>query len=94
MGAVSRGVRSVNGKVIGVIHETFVVDNQEDSDIIDMIVSKGPDLNERKQLLMDNGDAIIVMVWNSFEYIYIDITICLIYRLNLYFSAGWRWYTG
>ena len=46
---------------MGVIHECFVVDNQEDNDIKDMIVSRGPDLNERKQLLMDNGDAIIVL---------------------------------
>lgn len=61
MGAASSGCRSKNGKVIGIIHESFVVDNEEDSLIDDLIISRGPDLSERKQLLIDNGDAIIVL---------------------------------
>lgn len=61
MGALSRGARSKNGKIIGVIHELFAVDCQEDVLIEHLIVSKGTDLNERKQLLFDNGDIFFVV---------------------------------
>ena len=61
MGGVNNGVRSKNGSLIGVIHEKFCVDADEDKLITDMIVCHGSDLTERKQLLLDNGDAIIVL---------------------------------
>ena len=61
MGGVNNGVRSENGVLIGVIHEKFCVDTDEDKLITDMIVCRGNDLTERKQLLLDNGDAIIVL---------------------------------
>ena len=38
MGAVNRGARSMNGKIIGVIHEKWCVDGTEDILIADMIV--------------------------------------------------------
>ena len=61
MGAANRGVRSGNGTIVGVIHEMFQVDNDEDKQIPNMIVARGPDLNERKQMLMDNSDYFVVM---------------------------------
>ena len=38
MGALNRGARSMNGKIIGVIHEKWCVDGAEDALIADMIV--------------------------------------------------------
>lgn len=61
MGGVNRGARAQNGEVIGVIHEKFCVDGDEDKLISNMIVSKGEDLGERKQLLLDNCDCILVL---------------------------------
>jgi uncharacterized protein (TIGR00730 family) len=61
MGAANDGVRSANGKIIGVIHEMFCVDNDEDRKIANMIKATGNDLNERKQLLMDNADCFVIM---------------------------------
>jgi uncharacterized protein (TIGR00730 family) len=61
MGALNSGCAAGGGQMVGVIHEMFVVDGQEDSRIQKMIVCKGNDLKERKQLLLDNADAIMVM---------------------------------
>ena len=80
MGGVNRGARSKNGKIVGVIHEKFCVDWDEDKLITDMIKVKGnsphifviisrsltsfyegDDLGERKQLLLDNADCLIVL---------------------------------
>jgi predicted Rossmann-fold nucleotide-binding protein len=61
MGSLSEGVRDQGGKVIGIIHEKFCIDGEEDTETKTMIVSHGPDLTERKQLLYDNGDCIIVL---------------------------------
>ena len=60
MGALNKGCREEKGEIIGVIHEKFVFDTEEDEFIKKMIVCKGNDLNERKQLLFDYGDCIIV----------------------------------
>jgi uncharacterized protein (TIGR00730 family) len=61
MGALNEGCVAGKGEIIGVIHQMFIVDGQEDSRITNMVVCRGNDLKERKQQLLDNGDAIIVM---------------------------------
>lgn len=61
MGAINKGCRSTNGVVIGVIHEMFVVDGHVDSLVTEMFISTGEDLTERKKLLRDNGDCIIIL---------------------------------
>lgn len=61
MGAANKGVRAGKGEVIGIIHEMFCVDTDEDRQIPNMIVAKGQDLNERKNLLIENSDGFIVM---------------------------------
>ena len=38
MGAVNKGARSLNGEILGVIHEKWCVDGEEDPMIPDMIV--------------------------------------------------------
>ena len=38
MGAVNKGDRSLNGEILGVIHEKWCVDGEEDPLIPDMIV--------------------------------------------------------
>lgn len=66
MGSITNGARAGGGSVIGVIHRRFVVDNSEDDRLGSvedggLIISDGPDLTERKQLLIDNGDCIVVL---------------------------------
>lgn len=61
MGSTNDGCRAAGGAIMGIIHEMFCVDNDEDRKIPNMIKAAGPDLNERKQLLMDHSDCFIVM---------------------------------
>jgi uncharacterized protein (TIGR00730 family) len=61
MGSLNEGCRSAGGHIRGVIHEMFCVDIHHDSKIEDLIVCRGNDLKERKQLLLDNGDCLLVM---------------------------------
>lgn len=61
MGALNEGCKQHNGKITGVIHERFVIDFGESKLIDELVVSKGADLNERKQMLFDNGNCIIVL---------------------------------
>jgi hypothetical protein len=42
MGAVNKGARSLNGEILGVIHEKWCVDGEEDPMIPDMIVVGEP----------------------------------------------------
>ena len=60
MGALNKGCTEKGGNILGVIHDMFVVE-EEDASIQTMLVSKGDTLSERKQLLVGNCDAIIVM---------------------------------
>lgn len=68
-GSLNEGCRSENGSVVGVIHQMFVLDGGKDDNISDMMVSTGDDLSERKRLLLDNADAVIVLPVD-FEYPY------------------------
>lgn len=61
MGGLNEGCLSKGGQVKGIIHQKFCVDFGEHKDIKDLVISNGKDLTERKQLLMDNGDCIIVL---------------------------------
>jgi len=61
MGSVTAGARSKDGRVVGIIHENFCVDGEEASHTTEMIKCKGTDLTERKQMLYDNGDCIIIL---------------------------------
>ena len=58
MGSLNKGAESCNGRIIGVIHESFLVDTQADHG---MVVTRGNDLNERKQVLFDTADCFVVM---------------------------------
>ena len=60
MGALNKGAHDKNGQILGVIHEMFVVE-EEDKRIQKMMVSKGDTLSERKQMLVSNSDCIIVL---------------------------------
>ena len=60
MGALNKGAHAKDGRVLGVIHDMFVVE-EEDMNIKNMLVSKGDTLSERKQLLVNNCDCIIVL---------------------------------
>ena len=61
MGALNKGARANGGEIIGVIHKQFCVDTDEDKLITNMIKTDGNNLNERKDLLLDNSDCIIIL---------------------------------
>src|SRR5688500_2756186 len=61
MGGLNDGCQHNMGTVRGVIHEMFCVDGCEHPHIVDMIKVNGADLWERKQLLLDHGDCVIVL---------------------------------
>ena len=61
MGALNEACRLHGGEIVGVLHETFLVDGNPDSLISDMIMAKGPNLSERKNLLLAHSDCIIVL---------------------------------
>ncbi len=61
MGALNDGCAAHGGKIKGVIHAMFCVDAEEHPHINDMVTVNGSDLWERKQLLLDNGDCVLVM---------------------------------
>ena len=76
MGALNKGFEESNGsgKVVGVIHEMFVSDKSPSSGLegcapvfsnegkkSEIHMAKGDDLQERKRMLVDKADALIVM---------------------------------
>lgn len=64
MSAVQNGCKDNNGMVLYVIHQKFVDGGDVDltaKGVRKVIVAKGDDLSERKRLLIDNGDALIVL---------------------------------
>jgi len=61
MGALNKGARANGGEIIGIIHKQFCVDSDEDKLITNMIKVDGNNLNDRKDLLLDNSDCIIIL---------------------------------
>ncbi|KAG5183552.1 hypothetical protein JKP88DRAFT_163887 [Tribonema minus] len=61
MGALNDGVQQANGRVRGVIHAKWVVDQAEHPNIMDLIVVEGDDLQERKKALVHGVDVIIAL---------------------------------
>eukprot|EP01039_Chlorochromonas_danica_P005854 gene5852-6447_t len=61
MGGVNKGCDTFKGAVRGVIHEKFCVDFGEHPHISDLVMTRGSDLSERKQALLDNADCVIVL---------------------------------
>jgi len=60
MGALNRAARRCGGRVHGVIHEQWV-DSGEAAQLDDMTVVGGSDLSERKRLLFEGCDCLIVL---------------------------------
>lgn len=70
MAAMNKGASAGKGRIVGVIHEKFVVDG---SDWLDgehsvfreeqneVLIARGNDLQERKRLLVKDADALIVL---------------------------------
>jgi uncharacterized protein (TIGR00730 family) len=61
MGAVQNGSFSKGGRIIGVIHEVFLPGNQTTGRFEQLLIASGPTLTDRKRLLYENCDAIIVL---------------------------------
>ena len=72
MGAMNQGVLDANGKVVGVIHEMFVMQGKG-SDWVEgchdvfkqeptrLLIVGGDDLQERKRMLVKGADALVVL---------------------------------
>jgi len=70
MGAMNTACDEAGGRIVGVIHEMFLVDSAEffdgASDSLkksrhELLVAKGDDLQMRKRMLVDNSEAIVVL---------------------------------
>jgi predicted Rossmann-fold nucleotide-binding protein len=71
MAAMNQGASDGNGKIVGVIHEMFVVDGSdwlEGSHSVfaqggkhEILVARGDNLQERKRLLVEGADALVVL---------------------------------
>jgi len=70
MAAMNRGANDGNGAIIGVIHEKFVVDGSDwfegahsvfNTTKHRIVVAKGNDLQERKKLLVQGADGLVVL---------------------------------
>ncbi|KAL7517230.1 hypothetical protein ACHAWX_002165 [Stephanocyclus meneghinianus] len=71
MAAMNQGANDGNGKIVGVIHEMFVVDGSdwlEGSHSVfaqggkhKILVARGDNLQERKRLLVEGADALVVL---------------------------------
>lgn len=60
MGALNRSMKRCGGRVHGIIHEQWV-DSGEAAQLDDMTIVGGPDLSERKRLLLAGCDCLIVL---------------------------------
>ena len=61
MGALSTGVKQYNGKIRAVIHHMWVVDQVEFKDADETVIAYGNNLQERKRLLWEECDCIVVL---------------------------------
>eukprot|EP00298_Acanthocystis_sp_HF-20_P000312 c10380_g1_i1.p1 GENE.c10380_g1_i1~~c10380_g1_i1.p1 ORF type:complete len:232 (+),score=82.55 c10380_g1_i1:24-719(+) len=60
MGALNAECVRLGGKVVGCIHETWVIDGAEYSGI-ELKLASGPNLHQRKELLLKESDCFIVL---------------------------------
>ena len=89
MAAMNNGANDGNGHIVGVIHEKFVVDGSywfEGAHSVfregrnEILIARGNDLQERKKLLVENADALIVLpggpgTWDEVRTFFIGIFI-------------------
>ncbi len=72
MAAMNQGAHDYHGHIVGVIHEKFVVDGSDwfegahsvfanSNDKAEILIAKGNDLQERKRLLVEGADALVVL---------------------------------
>ena len=79
MAAMNNGANDGNGHIVGVIHEKFVVDGSdwfEGAHSVfrdgnnEILIARGNDLQERKKLLVENADALIVLPGGKMIFLY------------------------
>ena len=71
MASMNEGCHDGNGHIIGVIHEKFIVDGSDwyegsHHSVFthannEILIARGTDLQERKRLLVENADAVVVL---------------------------------
>lgn len=61
MGALNYACRKHGGKIKTVIHHMWVVDKMEFSDVDELVVAQGDNLQERKRLLWETCDCVVVL---------------------------------
>jgi uncharacterized protein (TIGR00730 family) len=72
MAAMNDGASDADGNIVGVIHEMFVVDGSDWKEgshgifaakskaSVQLLIAGGKDLQQRKKMLMENADAVVV----------------------------------
>ena len=80
MGSLSDGCLQNGGKVVGVIHEMFVVDGEEHTGVSEMLLATGDGLADRKRLLMQGCDAVIGK--------YRDVILPFLFSTMLYYAVN------
>lgn len=91
MAAMNQGAHDHRGHIVGVIHEKFVVDgsdwfegahsvfanknNKERGGGAEILIARGNDLQERKRLLVEGADALVVLpggpgTWDEVRLLY------------------------
>jgi len=113
MAAMNRGANDGDGHIVGVIHEKFVVDGSdwfEGAHSVfrdgrnEIVVASGNDLQERKRLLVEGADALVVLpggpgTWDEvkcryYYYIVLDMKVTNMLKSSsvfFTFSCG-RWH--
>lgn len=77
MGSCQDGCRSKGGEIIGIVHETFLAGNETAGLFSKLIVSTGPNLQDRKKNLYEHSDCIIVLPGGVGTFDELFETVCL-----------------
>ena len=95
MAAMNQGAHDYHGHIVGVIHEKFVVDgsdwfegahsvfankeNECGGGRAEILIARGNDLQERKRLLVEGADALVVLpggpgTWDEVRHAFLDMS--------------------
>jgi predicted Rossmann-fold nucleotide-binding protein len=95
MAAMNQGAHDYHGHIVGVIHEKFVVDGSDwfegahsvfakkeskcGGGSTEILIARGNDLQERKRLLVEGADALVVLpggpgTWDEVRHAFLDMS--------------------
>ena len=96
---MNQGASDNNGKIVGVIHEMFVVDGSDwlegSHSVFDkegkheMLVARGDNLQERKRLLVEGADALVVLPGGPGTWDEVRVVLCCQFVFTLTVSTSY-----